>query len=74
MRKVIVQSLIILFIACVLLGCDRFYRINEGFLGERCGVDLSSCKNQPAEKCFNGYCEENRTSLLPRDTGLPVFP
>jgi len=74
MRKVIIQSLIILFIACALIGCDRIFRINEGFAGERCGVGMPSCGNQPAEKCFNGYCEENRTVLLPRDTGLPVFP
>jgi hypothetical protein len=73
MQKVVVQSLIILLIACALIGCDRMFRI-EGFVGERCGVDIPSCKNQPAEKCFNGYCEENRTTLLPRDTGLPVFP
>ncbi len=79
MKKVIYQAAILLLIACVLLGCDRMFRINEGFYAApldapRCGVDIPSCGDQPKMKCFNGYCQENTPPSLPINTGLPVLP
>ena len=79
MKTVYIQAGIILFIACALLVCDRFYRINEGFYAavpgaSRCGVDLPSCEGQPEMKCFNGYCEDTKAPVMPFGTGLPVYP
>ena len=79
MKTVFIQGGIILLIACALLVCDRFFRINEGFYAAppgapRCGVDIPSCQGQPEKKCFNGYCEDTKPPVMPFGTGLPVYP
>ena len=79
MKTVYIQASIILIIACVLLTCDRLFRINEGFYAapmgaQQCGVDIPSCEGQPEMKCFNGYCQDTKPPRLPFGTGLPVYP
>jgi hypothetical protein len=79
MKIVYIQGTILLLIACSLLVCDRFFRINEGFYAaprnaNRCGVDMPSCENQPEMKCLNGYCQDTVPPRLPFGTGLPVYP
>lgn len=79
MKIVYIQATILLLIACTLLVCDRYLRINEGFYAAsleepQCGVDMPSCKNQPKMKCMNGYCKDTVPPRLPFGTGLPVYP
>ena len=74
MKTVYIQAIIILLIACSLLVCDRFYRINEGFYAAppgaaQCGVDIPSCEGQPKMKCFNGYCQDTEPPRLPLGPG-----
>ncbi len=74
---------IILIIACVLLGCDRFLRYRtEGFTSPMdwytgimpgfCGVDLPSCPQ--GTRCINAYCQADLQPVMPPTSGLPVKP
>lgn len=80
MKQELVSALIILGIACVLLGCGAFARFRtEGFTNYStdipqgmCGVDLRSCP--PGLRCINGYCKGENTLPISRSSGLPVKP
>jgi hypothetical protein len=81
--KDILAAGVILVIACILLGCDRFLRYRtEGFTSPAewytgimpgfCGVDLPSCPQ--GTRCINAYCQPDLQPVMPPTSGLPVKP
>lgn len=83
MTKDILAAGVIVVIACILLGCDRFLRYRtEGFTSPMdwytgimpgfCGVDLPSCPQ--GTRCINAYCQPDLQPVMPPTSGLPVKP
>ncbi len=83
MNRELLSAFIILLIACILLGCDRFLRYRtEGFTGFSdwytgimpgfCGVDLPPCPH--GTRCINAYCQPDLQPSMPPTSGLPVKP
>ena len=75
-----ISALVILLIACVLLGCSNFMRWRtEGFTNYdtdvpegMCGVDLPPCPF--GTRCINGFCKTEATIPISPSSGLPVKP
>lgn len=69
----IIAAVVILLIACVLIGMTRVYK--EGFHSEsgiQCGVDMAPCAQ--GTRCVNGYCQGLDMPYFPATSGLPVLP
>jgi hypothetical protein len=80
MNSEVVAAVLILLVACVLLGCGAFMRFRtEGFEDYEtsipqgmCGVDMRSCP--PGLRCINGYCKTDDQPAFSPSSGLPVKP
>ncbi len=79
-KEEVISAIILLVVACVLLGCSAFQRYRtEGFTDFEtgipqgmCGVDIPSCP--PGTRCINGYCKGEETLPISASSGLPVKP
>jgi hypothetical protein len=73
--KDLIPILILLGIACALAVAYGINRSEEGFegqIGDRCGVDMPTCKH--GTKCINGYCLPTNAPVLPLYSDLKVEP